>query len=126
MQTSNGDQYQGNPIPLLDKNLDFCLGPQKFMRFVRKDALDLKTSVPMGHNGFVQGFLWFSIPTLDRAHLVDPSSVIHLHAKSVAGQDVRIESGIRDLVAKLRSTSFFPGIENPRSIDGPCKENAPY
>jgi len=28
VQTSNGDQYQGNPITLLDKNLDFCLGPQ--------------------------------------------------------------------------------------------------
>jgi hypothetical protein len=76
-----GQEYIGLPNTLLDKNLDFCLGTQKTMRFVRKDALYLKASEPIGRNGFIQGFLWFAVAGLPDTGLKDPSTVLRLQGK---------------------------------------------
>lgn len=125
--TTDGRSYPGSPNTLLDKNLDFCLGPRKAMRFVRKDALYLKASDnPVGHNGFVQGFLWFGIPNLSDSLLKDRKTLIKVSAKSVAGQKIQISATVEELMALAMKTSYFPGIENPRPLDMPCRENAYY
>lgn len=122
----SGDKHFGSPNTLVDKNLDFCLGPHRALRFVRRDALYLKASEPVKRNGFVQGFLWFAIPTLDRAALVEPTTVISLRADSVSGQKIEFSTTVQTLMDRSKNTSFFPGIENPRPLDIPCQENAPY
>ena len=96
------------------------------MRFVRKDALYLKASEPIERNGFVQGFLWFGISSLSGPSLKNPSTVLHIQAKSVAGQDIVVEITVADLISRSKNTAFFPEIENPRALNIPCKENAPY
>jgi hypothetical protein len=125
-RTSDGKIYRGSPNTLIDKNLDFCMGPSRAMRFVRTDALYLKASEPIEHNGFLQGFLWFSIPALNDLSLKDPATILLIQSKSIAGQEVSVSTTVKDLRDKTGKTTFFPGIENPRALDVPCEENTPY
>lgn len=125
--TSDRAAHSGYPNTLLDKKLDFCLGSNRAMRFVRNDALDRKTSfnvIPM--NGFVQGFLWFGFPSVKRDDALNPLALLRLTAKSITGQNIAIETTIDELQKRSARTKFFPGIENPRPLETPCKENAPY
>jgi hypothetical protein len=118
--------YEGKPNTLLNKNLDFCFPPNKVMRFVRSDALYLKLASPLPMNGLTQGFIWFAFPGTQMARLMLPTTIIRLEARSVSGQSIKVESSIGDLVEKSITTKLFIGIENPRVLETPCKENQPY
>jgi hypothetical protein len=96
------------------------------MRFVCNDALLRKASIPIPRNGFVQGVLWFAIPGLERSRLIDPSTMLVLRGKSIAGQSITICSTVQKLIDRSKNTTFFEGIENPRPLEIPCKENTPY
>jgi len=124
--TRNKTEHTGRPNTLLDKNLDFCLDPMHAMRFVRNDALYRKASTPIPRNGFLQGFLWFALPGLERSSLLDPATTLVLRGKSISGQPFSISSTVRQLIENSKDTKFFAGIENPRPLEVPCKENAPY
>jgi len=119
-------EHLGSPNTLLNKNLDFCLDPSHAIRFVRADALYLKACTPIPRNGSVQGVLWFAIPGLEHSKLKEPTTTLVLQAKSVAGQSLTISSTVEQLREKSKETKFFAGIENPRSLEIPCKENSAY
>jgi len=124
--TADKIAHDGRPNTLLDKNLDFCLGPMLAMRFVRNDALYHKGSIPIPRNGFAQGVLWFGLSGLERSRLADPATILVLQARSIAGQDISISSTVQELIDKSKETIFFAGIENPRPLRIPCRDNVPY
>ena len=118
-----GRKHQGWANSLKDKNLDFCLGPNKLMRIVRSDALYLKAESPIGRNESRQGLLWFGFPDLSASQLKDPSTSLLLEANAASGQHISIGTTIQRLrELSSRPTIFFAGIENPSPLNLPCKE----
>jgi hypothetical protein len=117
--------YTGQPNTLLNKDLDFCLGPMSAMRFVRNDALYLKTSKILAMNETTQGFMWFGFKA-SKAAILEPNNKLILQALSVTGQKIELSITIGELIKNSQQTKFFSGIENPRPITISCKENTHY
>jgi hypothetical protein len=124
--TQDGRSYSGYANTLLNKNLDFCFGGTHVRRFVREDALDRKSSVPIPTNGTVQGFLWFGFPNLKKTNLEDNRTSIIVGATSIAGQVIKASVTVAELREKAQRTTHFPGIENPRLLAMPCKDNVAH
>lgn len=125
--TVDGKKYEGWANSLKDKNLDFCLGTTRLFRFVKADALYLKTESSIGRNESKQGMLWFTFPTLPVTELENPPTALLLEADTVSGQHVSIATTVKRLIElSSKPTIFFGGITNPSPLDLPCKENQPY
>ena len=124
--TIDKNNYNGEPNTILNKNLDFCLSPHKAYRFVHNDALYLKAQNPITRNGAMQGLLWFSFPDLSKDVLLAPQTKLLLECQGVSGQKINASITIKELIEMSKHTRFMPGIENPRPLDIPCKQNAPY
>lgn len=123
----SGGRHTGSANTLANANLDFCLDEKRVMRFVRADALDIKTTSAIGRNESKQGLLWFDIPSLPAPILKDPNTSLLVEADTVSGQHVSISSTVARLMElSSRPGIFLSGIENPRPLDMPCKENEKY